>query len=294
MKTKLIKTILSLVLPLAISFELSAQSAKDIMIKYDEVSKEASSSLIQQMKLTTCKYTVKQGKMSAAEKPRINTLEIVAKDDGVDNKDSRSVSMVAEPIRDKGISMLTYTYEALGKDDDNWLYLPALGKVKRMVSTSENSDESGSFFGTEFSIEDVGSRKIEDYTYKLIEEKAYTNRPVWVLELIPTPERTKKSEYSKVMLWIDKERYVVLRQDLYDRNGNLFKRLTASNIEQINNTWVARKAEMNNLLTRRVTIMELTAIAYDIEVPDQFLTQRTLTDFAYRERTLDELRTHLK
>jgi hypothetical protein len=190
--------------------------------------------------------------------------------------------------------MLTYSYAAPGKDDDNWLYLPALGKVKRLVSSSESSDESGSFFGTEFSVEDIASRKVEDYTYKLVEEVTFTNRPVWVLELIPTPERTKKSRYGKALLWIDKERYVILRQDLYDRNGLLFKRLTASGIEKINKVWVARKAEMNNLLTRRVTIMELLAIAYNMEVPDEFLTQRTLTDFAFRERILAQLRTHLK
>jgi len=163
-----------------------------------------------------------------------------------------------------------------------------------MVSSNETSDEGGSFFGTEFSVEDVVSRKIDDYTYKLMEQVTYATRPVWVIELIPTPERTKKSKYGKVMLWIDKERYIILKQDLYDRNGILFKQLTTSNIVQISNVWVARKAEMNNLLTRRVTSMELTAIAYNTEVPNEFLTQRTLTDFAFREKTLGKLRTYLK
>jgi hypothetical protein len=294
MKIKITKMMLAPILFLAISFNLSAQSARDIMVEYDKVSKDAFFSLIQKMKLSTCKYTVQQGKMSAAEKPRICVLEIVTKDDDIDNRDSRSVSIVNEPVRDKGIGMLTYAYAAPDKDDDNWLYLSALGKVKRLVSSSESSDESGSFFGTEFSVEDIASRKIEDYTYKLVEQVTYANRPVWILELVPTPERTKKSKYSKVMLWIDKERYVILKQDLYDRNGTLFKRLTASNVEQINNVWVARKAEMNNLLTRRVTLMELTAIAYNVDVPKEFLTQRTLTDFAYRDKTLATLRTHLK
>lgn len=293
MKTK--PTImLSIILSLVVSFTLSAQSARDIMIEYDKVSKEASYSLFQQTKLSTCKYTIQQGKMRAAEKPRVSVLEVVSKDEGIDNKDSRSVSIVIEPIRDKGISMLTYAYAALDKDDDNWIYLPALGKVKRLVSSSENSDESASFFGSEFSVEDMTSRKIDDYAYKLLEEVEYGNRPAWVLELIPTPERAKKSMYGKVVLWIDKERHIILRQDLYDRNGLLFKRLSTSNIERINDVWVARKAEMNNLLTRRVTVMELITVAYNVEVPSEFLTQRTLTDFAYRERILAQLRSHLK
>lgn len=294
MKTKTNIILLTLILLLNVSFNLSAQSARDIMVKFDKVSKEASSSLIQKMKLSTCKYVIQQGKMHAAEEPRINVLEVVAKDAGIDNKDTYSVSIVMEPTRDKGISMLTYDYAALGKEDDNWLYLSALGKVKRMVSSSEGSDEGGSFFGTEFSVEDVVSRKIDDYTYRLMDQVTYANRPVWIIELIPTPARTKKSKYGKVMLWIDKERYLILKQDLYDRNGILFKQLTTSNIEKIDNVWVVRKAEMNNLLTRRYTSMDLTAIAYNIEVPNEFLTQRTLTDFAFREKTLGKLRTHLK
>lgn len=286
--------ILSLILSVAVSFNLSAQSARDVMIKYDKVSKEASFSLFQQTKLMTCKYTIQQGKMRAAEKPRVSVLEVVSKDDGVDNKDSRSVSIVIEPARDKGVSMLTYAYAAPQKDDDNWIYLPALGKVKRLVSSSESSDESASFFGSEFSVEDMTSRKIDDYTYEIVEDGEYADRPVWVLELLPTPERAKKSMYGKAVLWIDKERFIILRQDLYDRNGMLFKRLTASNIEKIDNVWVARKAEMNNLVSRRVTIMELMSIAYNIEVPEGFLTQRTLTDFAYREKILAQLRSNLQ
>jgi len=294
MKTKATIMILSTLLYPAVSFNLSAQSGRDIMIKYDKVSKETSFSLIEKMKMSTCKYVVQQGKMHATEEPRINVLEIVSKDAGIDNKDSRSVSIVIEPTRDKGIGMLTYDYAAPSKDDDNWLYLPALGKIKRMVSGSENNDEGGSFFGTEFLVEDVASRKIDDYTYKLLEQTTYVSRPVWVLELIPTPERTKKTKYGKILLWIDKERNIIVKQDLYDRNNLLFKRLTASDIEQIDNVWVARKAEMNNLLTRRVTIMELIAIAYNIEVPDEFLTQRTLVDFAFREKKLTKLRTYLQ
>ncbi|NJM17069.1 MAG: outer membrane lipoprotein-sorting protein, partial [Bacteroidales bacterium] len=162
---------------LAATLSLSAQSAREIMVRFDKESKEASYSLIQEMKLSTFKYVVQQGKIRPAEKPRINVLEIVAKDVGIDNKDTRSVSIVMEPTRDKGIGMLTYGYADAGKDDDNWLYLSVLGKVKRLVSTGEGNDEGGSFFGTEFSIEDIASRKIDDYTYTLLGQENYANRP---------------------------------------------------------------------------------------------------------------------
>ncbi len=294
MKTKSITIIFSLFLILTVSFNVAAQSARDIMVAFDKVSKESSFSLIEKMKLSTCKYIVQKGKMRAAEEPRVSVLEIVSKDAGVDKKDTYSVSMVIEPIRDKGIGMLTYDYDAPGKDSDNWLYLSVFGKVKRLISSSDNSDESGSFFGTEFSIEDIVTKKIDDYTYKLVDQTTYTNRPVWIIELIPTPERTKKSMYGKTILWMDKERYIILKQDLYDRNGILFKQLISSNVEQIDNVWISRKASMNNLITRRVTNMEIVAVAYNIEIPNEFLTQRTLTDYSFREKILAKLHTYLK
>ena len=279
---------------LIVSSPLSAQSARDIMMKVDKVSKESFTSSVQKIKLSTCKYIVKQKRMRCTKEPRIKVLETILKDTGIDNKDSRSVSIILEPIRDKGIGMLTYEYDALGKDNDTWLYLSALGKVKRLISSSEDSDESGSFFGTEFSIEDMESRKIDDYTYKILEQATYAKRPVWIIESIPTPKRARKTRYGKIISWIDKERYIILKENLYNRHGKLYKQLTMRNIERIDNVWIAKKATMNNLYTRRVTNMDLISVAYNMEVPDEFLTQRTLTDFAFRERNLVKLRTYLK
>jgi hypothetical protein len=232
--------------------------------------------------------------MHCTENPRIKVLESVQKDYGANKKDSRSIAIVLEPISDKGIGMLTYEYDASGKDNDVWLYLSALGKVKRIISSSEDSDESGSFFGTEFSIEDIESRKIGDYTYKILEQATYAERPVWLIESIPKPERARKTRYGKFISWVDKERYILLKEELYNRNGKLYKQVTMGNIERIDNVWVARKVTMNNLSTRRATIMDLVSVAFNMEVSDEFLTQRTLTDFAFRERNLAKLRAYLK
>lgn len=279
---------------LIVSSPLSAQTARDIMIEVDKVSKESFTSSVQKMKLSTCKYIVKQQEMHCTEESRIKVLETIVKDTGTNNEDSRSISIILEPIRDKGIGMLTYDYAAPGKYADNWLYLSELGKVKRLTSSSEDSDESGSFFGTEFSIEDMESRKIGDYTYKILEQATYAERPVWIMESIPTPERARKTRYGKFISWIDNERYILLKENLYNRNGKLYKQLTMGNIERIDSVWVARKVTMNNLFTRRVTIMDLVSVAFNMDVSDEFLTERTLTDFAFRERNLANLRTYLK
>lgn len=296
MKAKALKTVLSILICLGYFVSPAwAQSAREIMIKVDKVSREAYASSIQKMKLSTCKYGIKGKKMVCVEKPRIKLIESVQKDTGPNGKDSKAVSIILEPVGEKGISMLSYDYDDPNRDADTWLYLSALGKVKRMISGSDDDDaESGSFFGTEFSVEDMENRKIEDYSYKMLKETKYQKRPVWIVEAVPTPKRARKTRYGKSVTWIDKERYIVLKVQLYNRYGRLHKRLTMRKIKNIDNVWVARSVAMNNLITKRVTRMSLLALAFNVQVSDSFLTKRTLTDFAFRERELARLRKELK
>lgn len=272
----------------------AGQTARDIMLKVEKVAQESSSSSIQKMKLSTCKYGKKKKKIVCIENPRVKVIESIQKDMGPSGKDTYGVSIILEPIGEKGIGMLSYDYDAADKDADTWLYLSALGKVKRMISSSEDSDESSSFFGTEFSVEDMESNKIDDYKYKIIKETQYHKRPVWIIESVPTPKRMRKTRYGKAVTWIDKERYLVMKVHLYNRRGKPFKRLSMRDFKQIDNVWVAQRASMNNLISKRVTHMKLYSVAFNIDVPDAFLTQRTLTDFAFRERELNKLRQHIK
>lgn len=285
---------LSMLLVSWLSFQALGMTAKEIVIKADKVSQESSDSAVQKMKLSTCKYLVKNKRMRCAEKPRVKVIESVQKDTGEKKLDSRAVSIILEPVSDRGIGMLSYDYDDPDRDSDTWLYLSALGKVKRMISSNENSDESGSFFGTEFSIEDMEANKIEDYTYKILKEGSYMKRPVWIIESRPTPKRARKTRYGKAITWIDKERFISLKVNLYNRHGKLYKQLTMRKVERIDDVWVARRMSMNNLSTRRVTNMELISVAFNMEVPEEFLTQRTLTDHAFRERNLVKLRKHIK
>ncbi len=279
------------------SYALSAQSAKDIIVQFDEQNRKSYNTEAVKIKLSTCKYTVAQGSMRCTDDARNVIYENILKRCGDNNRDTRAVAVVLEPISDKGIGMLNYLYDDPSKDNDNWLYLSALGKVKRIVSSGDDNDESGSLFGSEFSVdesESIETRKIDEYTYKIIGEEAYDQKLAWVIETVPTSEKTKKSRYSKFVSWIDKERYVLLKENLYDRNGKLYKQRSMRNIVKIDNVWIAKKVTMNNLSTRRATNMELISVAFNMDVSDEFLTQRTLTDFAFREKTLAKIRAKLK
>lgn len=264
----------------------SAQPAREIMLKHEDVMRNSYNTYFDKLSLSTCRYAVKAGRMRCVEKPRVSLMEGALKYYG---KDSRSMIIVSEPARDKGIGVLYYSYYDPDKDNDNWLYMPALGKVKRLISTNED-DDSGNFLGSEFTTEDMQIRKIDYYTYKILGEEICDDRPAWVIESTTKPERINKTRYSKIISWVDKETFMFLKQNFFDHNGKQFKQRSSKEYEKIDGVWVARRIIMNNLSKRRVSVMKLISIAYNVALTDDFLTQRSFTDFAYRERNAAEFR----
>lgn len=272
-----------------------AEAPREVAEKFDHVLRKSHITAITKYELSTCRYKVEKSSMRCAEKPRVSVLENVLKYYG---DDIRSTAIILEPARDRGIGTLSYEYYDTGRDNATWIYLSALGKVKRIIAT-QDSDDSGSFFGSEFYIEDLDYRKLNDYTYKLLDEESfqvlevggYVQRPAWVLEWTPTQERARKSKYGRIVTRVDKERHILLKEDYFDHNGRLFKQRTVKNLELIDEHWMPQQITMTNLAARRVSLMDRKAIAFNVEVPDEFLTQRTLTDHAFRERRLDQLRT---
>lgn len=268
-------------------------SAEEIMTKVDYATRKAFTTQLADVKITTCKYRVVKGRVQCAEQPRVVVAQNAKKVKVVDGLYSdKSLSIVREPVSDKGMSLLVYEYSEKGRDNDNWLYLPALGKVTRVIA---NTDEGGSVFGSEFSVETTENpeaRKLYEYTYEILEETTLRGRPAWVIELLPTPEKAKKTRYDKVVAWIDKQTFLTLKEDLY-RNGRIHKQRTQSELERIDGIFVATKVVMNNLTTSRISQMDKMAMRHNTEILDEFLSQRALTDFAFRERNLARFRAEL-
>jgi len=148
--------------------------------------------------------------------------------EGIAYKDAIVMSY---PTEVKGLSVLTWTYEDPQKDQDVWLWIPSLKKARK-ISSSEDDD---AFMGSDFTTEEVSTRRFEDETYKLIGEKTFegykfdltgelklANRPCYVIECIP-----KKPHwyYAKRIVWVDKELGGGIFEEYYDKNGKLFKTL---------------------------------------------------------------------
>ena len=266
-------------------------TARELVQKMDDNQLQTTDASFNVMQLTTCKYGTKDGKLKCVEKPRIKVLESAQINMGANNKDSKSIAIIVEPASERGIGMLSYTYDASDKDNETWLYLSALGKVKRIASGSDDEEtEPTSMFGSEISTEDQETGKLDDYTYTVLQRGTYKGRPVAVIESVPTPQRLQHTRYGKVRTWLDTERFVSLKIQMFDKRGNAIKQVSVAQVEKINGIWLARSMTFKNLVSQRLTNMKIKAITFGLNIDEGFLTQRALTDQAFRQRHLKILR----
>ncbi len=266
-------------------------SAQDARVIADKAyNRNDGKTMVGKQTLSTCRYATKNQQPVCAETPRIKTFEIVRKDFGAAEKDKKSISIVVEPQGEKGISFLQYDYEDLHKNSDQWIYLSAYKKVKRIVSAGKDEPKTGSYFGSELSYEDIERHQVDNYTYQMLKSEVYNGRDCWVIVSVPKPQQAKKSSYSKSILWIDKERDLILKAELYDKNGDLFKQNLVVDVSRVNGVWTIEKSIMKNVQTKRMTSTVVDKVTYNVEVSDLFLSQRTLTDMAFRESRMEKYR----
>jgi hypothetical protein len=279
---------------LTLPARLWAMDGHELMKTVDDTYRKAFTTAVVKTQLATCKYAIKDGNINCREKPRITVLEVGEKKWGTDQKDDRSIALVIQPVTDKGVGMLTYEYFESGRENDVLLYLPALGKVRRLVSGSDGNEDGGSFFGTEFFSDDVQLLKVDEYTYQVLREDTCDSMPVWVVEAVPTPQRARKTAYEKIVLWIDKQRKLILREDMFNHAGKFYRQRLNKDFVKVDEVWIARQQTMNNLVDNRISAIQNISATYDKELPDEMLTERSLTDFTFRERNLATLRTFYK
>ncbi|MDC1417961.1 outer membrane lipoprotein-sorting protein [Candidatus Thioglobus sp.] len=271
-------------------------SAREIMERVDVESRKSTDSAFTRMKLTTCKYGLSGGKVKCAEKARVKLIENAQINTGEGNQDTKSIAIILEPASEKGIGMLSYSYDDSDRDNETWLYLSALGKVKRIsVRNSDDEEtESASIFGTEMTTEDQETGKLDDYSYELLEFGTFRGREVAVVEATPKKHRISKSSYGKTQNWIDTERFITLKVQMFDKYNNPIKKLEVGKVEKINDVWMGRSLTFFNTVSNRLTNMKLEAINFDMDIKEDFLTQRALTDQAFREKFLKDLRKQAK
>lgn len=200
---------------------------------------------------------------------------------GIDKgDDSYSMMMFLSPADVKETGFLTYDYDAPGKDDDQWLYLPALRKVKRIAT----SDKTGSFVGSDFSYADLTDRRLSDYTYSFHPKKSeieiYGKR-CWVIESVPISQDViDETGYTKSINFVRQDNYVVIRSISYLEEGGRTKYYDVKKLTKIDGIWTEEEIHMTTKKGKAVlhrTILLMSNIRFNQEsVNDDLFTTRRL------------------
>lgn len=181
-----------------------------------------------------------------------------------------------EPADVRGTGFLTYDYDDGAKDDDQWLYLPALKKSKRIAST----DKSGSFMGSDFTYSDMTSRDLDDYRFKLVKEMAVGAHKVWVIESTPRTQKViDETGYTKSLALVRQDNYVVIRAVHYETKAGRVKFLDIPKLEKIDGIWQALEMQMTSKQGSDVihrTVMRFHDVKFNQKLDENLFTQRRL------------------
>ena len=192
-------------------------------------------------------------------------------------KTEKRIYRFLSPADVQGTGILVYDYEA--KPDDVWIYLPALRKTRRVVSTQR----AQSFMGSEFSYGDLNIPSLDDFNYTLVKEEASGGEPCYVIDLVPKSKEIAEAEgYSKKTYWVSKAKMAVVRGLYYDKDGKLLKELIAQDIKLLdpkNKRYRAMHMEMINKQNGRKSVFETKKVTFSPTTKDDYFTT------AYLERS---------
>jgi hypothetical protein len=213
-------------------------------------------------------------------KKRIRKVSIFAKDKG---EDDLSIMFFLHPPDVKDTGFLTHDFDDPDKDDDQFLYLPALKKPKRIAST----DKSNAFMGTDLNYSDMTSRDLDDFDYTFYAKKKETEvngHKVWVIESVPKPAIAKRvideTGYKKTLIFVRQDNYVVVRGVMWEKRNGYVKYLDVKNLELIDGIWVATDMHVKRKKNKKVvhqTVLKISNIKFNQDLSEDMFTVRRLT-----------------
>ena len=209
-------------------------------------------------------------------KERIRKIHAFSKDKG---EDTLKLMFFQHPADVKDTAFLTFDYDDPDKDDDQWLYLPALRKTKRIAST----DKSGSFMGSDLTYSDMTSRNLEDYDYTFYEkakEKEVNGVKTWVISSVPrSKDVIEEIGYEKSLLFVRQDNFFVIRALHWVRDGGYLKYVDVKKLDQIDGIWVAiemhiKKKKGKNTVHK--TILNLSNVKFNQGLEFDMFTVRRM------------------
>jgi outer membrane lipoprotein-sorting protein len=234
-------------------------------ISAEEVVKKSQAAFFYQGKDFKARVNMKLISKGGAE--RIRELTMLRKNYGESGGEQKFFMYFFKPADVKDMTFMVYKYPA--KDDDRWLFVPAINMVRRIAA----QDKTSSFVGSDFTYEDVSGRDVQDDTHSMIKEEKLGARDCYVVRSAP---KAGDVDYSYKLSWIDKNNYLPLKEEYYDKKGELYRVFTADEIKDVKGFPTITKRAMKNLHSGHRTEVSYIKSDYNIGIEDSLFSERFL------------------
>ena len=195
-------------------------------------------------------------------KTRSSSLRSITKDDG-----EKQIIWFLSPADDKGVAFLKIEHD--DRDDEMRIWLPSFKKIRR-ISSKKRSD---SFMGSDMSYEDLSSRQLDEYTFTLIGQEVYDSVSCHLLKSIP--KEHIRTEYTRHVTWVDSTLLIPLKEESYDKSGQLLKEKYFS-YTIIKEYQILTKVHVTNIQKNHSTTLNFENIELDTELSDDLFHERYL------------------
>jgi len=197
---------------------------------------------------------------------RVRELTQFYKDYGETEK---KTMFFVSPADVRNTSFMNWSYDDPSKDDDQWIYLPALRKVKRISSDSKDDY----FMGSDFTYDDLGDRHPSEDQHKLLRTETLKGEECYIVESTP---KDPDYMYSKTVTWVIKDKWIGLKKEFYDEDGDFLKKLQVQEYDNIQGFWTILHSTMKNDQKDHKTIMEYENVKINTGIRDSYFTQRMM------------------
>jgi outer membrane lipoprotein-sorting protein len=201
---------------------------------------------------------------SGSERVRESNIFSKEKPDG---RDMQRLVQFISPADISGSNVLIHEHRE--GNDDIWIYLPSVKKVRRLLANSKKE----SFMGTDFTYTDITTPKVHEYKHTLLRQDDLNGASCYVIESVPKADETRRDTgYSKTVNWIRKDNFVRVKSEIHDLSGALAKVMQVHALKEVDkqqDKWLMEKVEMRDLRSGHVTILTFNNIRTDAELSDK-------------------------
>jgi hypothetical protein len=241
--------------------------------------------------MISCRFQLKEGSRRCVSRPVRRSIESTVMDVGPQGRDTLTLGIILDPANERDMAFLQADHDDPSRETEQWMYFPALRKLKRIVSESPNQPKTGSVFGSEVAYEDNERLRLGDHRFSLEGEEELDGRQCDLLVAVPTDEHLPRTSYGRQRFWVERRSRAPVKRELYDkRTGALVKTFLLADLVCLGEAWLAKVELVVNHETSRMTLIRTERLAVDVPMDASIFERRALEDTSFREGLLGPLR----